>query len=55
MLKDIEKIELEMNPPFNDPNFERFGSPDGIIITEPKQEGSNADEKSSAEKKVMGY
>ena len=55
MSKDIQKIELEMNPPFNDSNFERFGSPDGIIIIEPKQEELNADEKSSAKKKVMGY
>ena len=36
MEKSIEEIELEMEPPFNDPNFDRFGSSDGVIIIEPE-------------------
>lgn len=36
-MKTIEDIELEMDPPYNDPNFERFGSGDGVKITEPDE------------------
>ena len=35
---EIEKQQLDMKPPFGDPNFERFSSPFGVKVIYPKED-----------------